>query len=508
MRNLVNAAFKFYYQQRYKFMQRYIRHPHKVQAEVCSNLVKSARYTEYGRKYDFDRIRNTKDFSERLPVTSYEDLKPFIERMMHGEKDVLWHGRVREFAKSSGTTSSKSKFIPLPTQNLKRCHIRGNWEAMTLLYHNRPDAQIFAHKNMVMGGSIERFADYPKTQYGDVSAFMIKNIPYFARPFFTPDFETALMADWEKKLDRLARAAARTPNVTMIGGVPTWTVVLFRRILELTGKQHMLEVWPHFQVYIHGGVSFLPYREQFRQFFPSDQVSYQEVYNATEGFFSAQDRFDEEGMLLFLNSGIYYEFLPMEEWDKADPQAISLREVEIGKHYAPVISTTAGLWRYTPGDTISFISTDPYRIRVTGRTKQFVNAFGEEVMVENTDQAIALACSETGAQVEEYTVAPIYFGETGRGGHDWLVEFKKPPRNLERFRDRLDIFLQQLNSDYEAKRYKDLALEKLRLRVLPRGTFHDWMRAKGKLGGQNKVPRLANHREYVEEILDFLGQSV
>jgi hypothetical protein len=379
---------------------------------------------------------------------------------------------------------------------------------MTLLYHNRPDAKIFARKNMVMGGSIETFKDYPKTQFGDVSAFMIKNIPYFARPFFTPDFETALMAEWEEKLERLALAAIQTPEVAMIGGVPTWTVVLFRRILEITGKENMLEVWPDFQVYIHGGVSFLPYKEQFRQFFPSDQVSFQEVYNATEGFFAAQDHFGEEGMLLFLNSGIYYEFLPMEEWGKPNPQAIPLKDVEVGKHYAPVISTTAGLWRYSPGDTISFTSTSPYRIRVTGRTKQFVNAFGEEVMVENTDQAIALACEQTGAQVDEYTVAPIYFGEPGKGGHDWLVEFLQPPRDIEQFRDLLDQYLQQLNSDYEAKRYKDLAMKKLQLRVLPKGTFYDWMRARGKYGGQNKVPRLANNRQYVDEILDFLGERV
>ena len=433
MRNLVNTAFKFYYQQRYKLMQRYMRYPHKVQSEVCSNLVKSARYTEFGQKHGFDKIRKPEDFAKQIPIGDYEDFKPYIDRMMRGEKDVLWHGRVREYAKSSGTTSSKSKFIPLPTQNLKRSHIRGSWEAMTLLYHNRPDAKIFARKNMVMGGSIERLAAYPKTQYGDVSGFLIKNIPYIARPFFAFDFETALLGEWEEKLERMAHIAINTPNIAMIGGVPTWTVVLFRRILELTGKQNMLEVWPDFQVYMHGGVSFLPYQAQFREFFPSDKVSYQEIYNASEGYFAAQDQFGEEGMLLFLNSGIYYEFLPMEEWYQAEPKAIPLSAVEIGKHYALVISTTGGLWRYTPGDTISFVSTNPYRIKVTGRTKQFVNAFGEEVMVENTDQAIALACLETDALVEEYTVAPIFFKKHGHGGHEWLIEFKKEPQDLAKF---------------------------------------------------------------------------
>ena len=508
MQKLTNTAFAFYYKQRYKIMQRYMEQPELVQREVFRDLLRAARFTEFGKRYDFKSISSPEDFAQRVPVHDYEDLKPFIERMMHGEKDVLWDGRVSYFSKSSGTTSAKSKFIPVSRQNLKRCHIRGSWDAMTLMYHNRPDCTIFGNKNIVMGGSVDRFAPFPKTEFGDVSAFMIRSIPGIARPFYGVDFEIALMAEWEEKRERMAQQAAHIPHITMIGGVPTWTVVLFRRILELTGKSHMLEVWPQFEAYIHGGVSFAPYRSQFEAFFPSDQVTYQEVYNASEGYFAAQDDFNDPGLLLFLNNGMYFEFIPMEEWGREHPKAVPIWEVELDKNYALMISTNSGLWRYVPGDTVAFVSKAPYRIKITGRTKQYVNAFGEEVMVANTDKAIALTCKQTGAQVRDYTVAPIYFSGDQRGGHEWLIEFTVPPPQLEAFRDLLDQTLQQINSDYEAKRYKDLALKKLILRVLPHGTFDDWLRSKGKYGGQNKVPRLANHREYVEEILGFLEESV
>ena len=508
MKNWTNTAFGFYYKQRYKIIQRYMDHPDLVQKEVLSGLLKSARFTEFGQKYDFRSIHSPKTYAERVPIQDYEAFQSYIKRMMHGEKDVLWDGRVSYFSKSSGTTSAKSKFIPVSRQSLKRCHTRGSWDAMTMLYHNRPDATIFGNKNMVMGGTIEKFAPYPKTEFGDVSGFLIRNIPGIARPFFAIDFETALMAEWEEKLERLARIGANTPNITLIGGVPTWTVVLFRRILELTGKDNMLEVWPDFQAYMHGGVSFDPYRSQFEQFLPSDKVSFQEIYNASEGYFAAQDDFSQPGMLLLLNNGMYFEFIPMEEWGNENPTAIPLWEVEKGKNYAIVISTNSGLWRYTPGDTVSFISTNPYRIKVSGRTKQYVNAFGEEVMVSNTDKALTMACEATGAQVQDYTVAPVYFSGGDSGGHEWLIEFKVPPNNMVYFRDLLDLNLQQVNSDYEAKRYKDIALKKLALKVLPEGAFNDWLRSKGKYGGQHKVPRLANHREYVEEILNFLGEEV
>ncbi|MCG8330959.1 MAG: GH3 auxin-responsive promoter family protein [Chitinophagales bacterium] len=508
MKKWINRGFKWYYAQRYRSIQRFIQYPHQVQERLLRQFIDFTKHTEWGKSHQFRAIKNIDQFAQRVPIQNYESLFPFINRMMMGEKDVLWSGQVQWFSKSSGTTGSKSKYIPVTSQNLKKCHIRGTWDTMALFYNNRPDARQFECKSMIMGGSLYQYEPHPKTTIGDVSAIMTYNMPWVGRPFFAPDIKTALLADWEEKLEKLALAGANEPNIVMIGGVPTWTIVLFRRILELTGKSNMLEVWPHFQAYIHGGVSFTPYRKQFEAFFPSDQINYQEIYNASEGYFAAQDDFSRNDMLLLLNNGIYYEFLPIEEWHKEQPEAIPLQQVEKGKQYALVITTNSGLWRYTPGDTVMFTSTYPYRIKVTGRMKQFVNAFGEEVIVENTDKAIAQTCQQTGAIVLEYTVAPIYFEGSGQGGHEWVIEFERPPHDMEIFNSQLDLNLQKINSDYEAKRAKSIALKQLRLHPVPQGTFIEWMRFRGKYGGQNKVPRLANHRKYVEEILDFLGNMV
>ena len=503
MRKMINQLFRLYYKQRYKTIEHYMQHPHDVQQALLTQLIEATRHTVWGKKYDHRSIHNLPTFMDRIPISQYEDIQPYIKRMMMGEKDVLWSGQVRWFAKSSGTTDGKSKYIPVTSQSRKYCHIRGTCDTMTLFYRHRSDARQFECKSIVMGGTVERYAPYPKTMIGDVSAIMISHMPFVGRPFYIPDFKTALLPDWEEKLERLARIAADTPNVVMIGGVPTWTVVLLRRILELTGKDNMLEVWPEAQLYVHGGVSFVPYREQFRNFFPSNDFTYQETYNASEGFFAVRDDFSSNDMLLLLDNGIYYEFLPVEEWYKENPKAIPLSEVEIGVNYAMVISTNAGLWRYVPGDTVMFTSTYPYKIQITGRTKQFVNAFGEEVMVDNTDKALAKTCLATQATVVDYTVAPIYFQQEDRGRHEWLIEFEHPPVDLEYFSKLLDQNLQAINSDYEAKRYKSIALARLKLTVLPTGTFKEWLRAKGKLGGQHKVPRLANDRKYIDEILSF-----
>lgn len=503
MRKMINQLFRLYYKQRYRTIEHYMRHPHDVQQTLLTQLIEATRHTAWGKKYDHRSLGNLPTFMDRIPISQYEDIQPYIKRMMLGEKDVLWSGQVRWFAKSSGTTDGKSKYIPVTSQSRKYCHIRGTWDTMTLFYRHRSDARQFECKSIVMGGTVERYTPYPKTMIGDVSAIMISHMPFVGRPFYIPDFKTALLPDWEEKLERLARIAADTPNVVMIGGVPTWTVVLLRRILELTGKDNMLEVWPEAQLYVHGGVSFVPYREQFRNFFPSDDFTYQETYNASEGFFAVRDDFSSNDMLLLLDNGIYYEFLPVEEWYKENPKAIPLSEVEVGVNYAMVISTNAGLWRYVPGDTVMFTSTYPYKIQITGRTKQFVNAFGEEVMVDNTDKALAKTCLVTQATVVDYTVAPIYFQQEDRGRHEWLIEFEHPPVDLEQFTQLLDQNLQAINSDYEAKRYKSIALARLKLTVLPGGTFKEWLRAKGKLGGQHKVPRLANDRKYIDEILSF-----
>ena len=508
MKKVVNNIFHWYYRKRYERICQGVANPQRVQMQWLRHLLKAASWTEWGKAHQFARIHSWEDYATRVPLQEYEDVKPFINRMMHGEKDVLWSGRVKWFSKSSGTTSDKSKFIPVTSHNLKYCHLRGSWDTMALFYHNRPDARQFECKSMLMGGSLSPFAPYPSSTVGDISAIMINAMPYVARPFFAPDVKTALLDDWEEKLDRLVVHGTHEDSIVMIGGVPTWTVVLMKRILAQTGKKHMLEVWPHFQGYIHGGVNFEPYREQFDALFPSPAVSFQEIYNASEGYFAAQDRFGTEGMLLFIDNGIFYEFLPLEEWNRPNGQPIPLWEVEPHKHYALVISTNSGLWRYMPGDTVKFVSTNPYRLKVTGRTKQFINAFGEEVMIENVESAIAQTCRDLGVLVSEYTVAPQYISGHQKGGHQWLIEFEKPPNDLKVFAHHLDQNLQALNSDYQAKRYKDIALVCLKIDALPKGTFLEWLKAKGKVGAQHKVPRLSNNRVYIEEIMKFLGNEV
>ena len=512
MRKLTNEIFRSYLNFRMRHIRRYMAHPHEVQREWFERLLLTARDTEWGQKFDFKSIKSHRQFAKRMPVQDYESLKPYIQRMMHGEKDVLWNGRIRYFSKSSGTTGDKSKFIPVSSQNLRYCHKGGSWDTTALFYDQRSDAELFQRRSLLMGGSLSRFEPFPKSILGDVSAVMISQVPFFVQPFVTPDFDTALMPDFEKKIERIARICSQE-DVVMLGGVPTWTVVLFHRILELTGKSNMLEVWPNLQAYIHGGVSFTPYREQFHKFLPSEkslpagkQVSYQEIYNASEGYFAIQNDFTTNDMLLLLDNGVYYEFLPMEEWHKEYPKAIPLEAVKVGENYAIIISTNAGLWRYKIGDTVTFTSVLPYKIKITGRTRQFVNAFGEEVMVHNTDRALTETCAATGAAVLEYTVAPVYFKGSGKGGHEWLVEFEREPADLKNFNQLLDKNLQRINSDYEAKRYRNLALEPLRLRPVPPGTFYKWLKMKGKYGGQHKVPRLSNERSYVDEILAFLEE--
>lgn len=504
MRTLANFLFQSYYNYRFGQIEHFMNNPHEAQTAVFKRLMEAGRQTEWGKKHHFREVKNLKDFAEKVPVQDYESLKPFIQRMMEGEKSILWPGAVTQFSKSSGTTNDKSKFLPVSDENFKDCHIKGTWDTMTILYHNRPDCTIFSGKNFLMAGSHQKYKPHLNTIYGDVSALMVRSMPKVARPFFEPDLDTIFMEDWEKKIEIMAEVAIeQSSQIRMVGGVPTWIIVFFRKILEMSGKEHMLEVWPNFEAYIHGGVSIKPYREQLYRFLPSSDVTYQEVYNASEGYFGSQLEFDKDDMLLLLDNGVYYEFIPMEEWQEDNPKAIPLADVEIGKNYAMLISTNAGLWRYLIGDTVMFTSTFPYKIKITGRTKQFVNAFGEEVMVSNTDKAIELTCQTTGAIVSEYTVAPVYIEGTGKGGHEWLIEFENAPDNMEQFNKVLDLNLQKINSDYEAKRYKDMALEQLRMTAMPKGTFLSWMKAKGKYGVQNKVPRLANNRKYVEEILEF-----
>ena len=507
VRKSIDIFMRWYLAQRYKRIKRYMDFPVLVQERWLDNMKTAASFTEWGKQYDFSKIKTRKDFASCMPIQDYESLKPYIERMMLGEPDVLWGGEVKWFSKSSGTTSSKSKFIPVSSQNLRHCHIKGTWDTMSIIYNQLPHATQFRYKTLLMGGCIDPVPGNPRARTGDVSAIMIEHMPRIARPFFTPDFEIALMKDFEEKLEIKAKILSKEKDMVMIGGVPTWLIVLFRKILRNTGKDNMLEVWPNLQVYTHGGVSFAPYKKQFAQFFPGDQVKYFEIYNASEGYFGMQHGVDDEDMLLLMDSGVYYEFLPQSEWYKENKETILLEDIEIGKNYALVISTNAGLWRYTTGDTISFTSTKPFRFKITGRINQFVNAFGEEVIVENTDRALARTCESMPCSITDYTVAPKYFEGNNKGGHEWLIEFKIPPQDLNLFASLLDENLKKLNSDYEAKRFNDLALLSLKITSLPPGTFSKWFKSKGRYTTQAKVPRLANHREYVDDILQILHGS-
>ena len=473
--------------------------PEQAQRDVLQNLVTAAQYTEFGRQYNFSELFTISAFKQTVPIHEYEDIKPYIERIMQGEQNVLWNTPIFWFAKSSGTTSDKSKFIPVSDESLKDCHYKAAKDVLTLYYQFNPDSELLTGKGLVIGGSHTINRLNPEAQYGDLSAVLLQNTPFWGHWLRTPDLDIALMDEWESKIERLAESTIKE-NVTSISGVPTWTLVLFKRILEITGKNNMSEVWPSLELFMHGGVSFTPYKDQFRKLIGKD-IHYLEMYNASEGFFAAQDIPGQEGLLLFLDHGIFIEFMPANEYGKDHPTTIGLNDVKIGENYAPVISTNGGLWRYLLGDTIQFTSLSPFRIKVSGRLKHYMNAFGEEVIVDNTDKAIAVASERTGAIVNDYTAAPVYFSDASNGAHEWLIEFEREPSSIEQFTKELDVALKSINSDYEAKRHKDIALRPPILHAMKKGTFAEWLRSKGKLGGQHKVPRLSNERKFVEEIL-------
>jgi hypothetical protein len=509
MKWLVNELVKQFLRMRMRRIEGYMLRPEEAQERWLHTLLDAGKDTEYGKKHGFSSIRNAESFAKTVPMQDYEGIKGQIARMMQGEQNVLWPGEVNWYSKSSGTTSEKSKFIPIPEANLYACHIAGSWDSLALLYHNKPDMEVFRRRNLVLPGSYESLKEYPKTKFGDISALLTFHMPAIGRMFYTPDIDIALQPNFEDKINQIATVISKQDDIVMFGGVPTWIIVLFRMILEKTGKSNILEVWPHLQAYMHGGVGFEPHRQKFHALIPSNNFVYQEIYNASEGYFGAQCDLGVHDMLLFADNGIFYEFLPIEELDKEFPRTVTLADVEIGKNYAMLITTNSGLWRYMPGDTLVFTRKNPHCFLITGRTKQFINAFGEEVMVGDTDKALAETCRQMDVVVNEYTAAPVYFGENNRskGGHEWVVEFEKEPGDLAQFNQLLDETLQRINSDYEAKRFKGLALDQLRLRTVPKGTFMRWMRARGKFGNQNKVPRLANHRQFVEEVLQFTQEA-
>ena len=478
-------------------------HSIDAQRAVLQDLVTTAQYTQFGKKYNFSSLFSLKEYKRKVPIHEYEDLQPYIEQMLKGEENVLWNTPVKWFAKSSGTTNNKSKFIPVSDESLQENHFKASKDVLTNYYNNFPSSDLLTGKGLVVGGSHQINQLNEDIQYGDLSAVLIQNTPFWGQWLRTPELSVALMDDWGEKIEKLAQSTANE-NVTSLAGVPTWTLLLLKRILEIKQKEYIKDIWPNLELYINGGVSFIPYRDQFEKII-GKKINYLEIYNASEGFFAGQENPNDDGMTLFTEHGIFYEFMPIEEYGKKIPNTIGLDKVIPGKNYAIIITTTGGLWRYLVGDTIAFTSVDPYKIKVTGRLKHYINAFGEEVIVDNSDAAITVATKKTNAIISDYTAAPIYFSEEKNGAHEWLIEFDREPVDLKIFTEELDIALKNVNSDYEAKRYKDIALGLPKIHSLPKGTFSKWLQKKGQIGGQHKIPRLSNERIIVEEILNMIN---
>ena len=492
--SITGIARKFF-APRWRELERHNNEAEALQRDVLSRLVSRAKDTEWGRYHHFADMKTYEDFVRCNPVTDYEELKGHIDRMRHGEADLLWPGRVKWYAKSSGTTNDKSKFIPVSKEGLKRLHYKGGSDVVAMYLRNNPQSRMFDGKGLILGGSHQANYNLPGSLVGDLSAILIENINPVVNLFRVPQKETALLSDFEVKRDRIAREAM-TKNVTNLSGVPSWMLSVLNRVMELSGKTHLQEVWPNLEVFFHGGVAFTPYREQYQQLITSPKMHYMETYNASEGFFGIQDDPNDKSMLLMLDYDCFYEFQEL-----GTQTIVPLWGVEKGKNYAMLISTSCGLWRYTIGDTVQFTSTNPYKFIISGRTKSFINAFGEELIVDNAEQGLAYACQQTGAQVLEYTAAPVFMDAQAKCRHQWLIEFSVPPEDLQRFARLLDARLQEVNSDYEAKRYKDITLQHLEIIPARKDLFNDWLKQKGKLGGQHKVPRLSNTRNQIEELL-------
>ncbi len=504
--SIISPAIKRYMKLRASAIDNFALNPIDTQKQVFNDLISSAQYTEFGKKYGFANLNFMKEFKSSVPIHDYDDLKPYIEKILAGNQNVLWDSPITWFAKSSGTTSDKSKFIPVSQESLDDNHFKSGKDVLALYLNQFPNSNVINGKCLTIGGSHQINQLNTDSFYGDLSAVMLQNMPYFSTLMRAPELSVALMDEWEAKLEAIIYEVFHE-NITYIAGVPTWTLILLKRILEISGGNDLKEVWPNLELYIHGGVSFKPYKKQFEALLPHSSMNYQETYNASEGFFAAQDDLNAEGMLLFLNHGIFYEFMPMEEFGKDDPQTLQLSDVELGQNYVLIISTNGGLWRYVMGDTIMFTSLTPFRIKVTGRVKHFINAFGEELIIDNSDFAIEKACIDTGSKVNDYTAAPIYMEGSKNGAHEWIIEFDHLPVSLMQFTEKLDFYLKQSNSDYEAKRHKDIALSMPVIHQIQKGGFNEWLKSKGKLGGQHKVPRLSNERNFIEEIMKFITKE-
>lgn len=497
---LFNTVVNWFIKQRIDQIQHFIDNPIETQKGILFSQLFHSEDTEYGKKYGFNSISSYQDFKNKVPVVTYEDFEPYIERARQGYKDVSWPGYIKHFAKSSGTTNAKSKFIPISAESLEYCHMKAGKDMVSIYANNHPENQLFTNKNLRLGGSSELYADF-NTKFGDLSAIIIDNLPFWVEITTIPSKKVSLMSEWESKLKAIV-SQVKNEDVGSILGVPSWMMVLLQRVLKETEVGNISELWPNLEVFFHGGISFKPYREQYQNII-GKKINYYEIYNASEGFFGIQDHSNSDEMLLMLDYGIFYEFIPMEQFHLSNPKVLSLEEVEKGKNYAMVITTNGGLWRYLIGDTVMFTSTNPFRIKITGRTKHYINAFGEELMINNVESALAKACEHTKASVTEFTGAPVFMKENESGAHEWIFEFSAPPENMDVFIDSFDKHLKSVNSDYEAKRYKDITLKRPVVHIARPNLFYNWLESKGKLGGQNKVPRLSNDREYIDVLLEL-----
>lgn len=491
---------RFFLGKRLKDFELYASQPEAVQQKVLRRLLNDAAHTTWGREHGYASIKSYTDYAAAVPLQTYDDLKPYIDRMRNGEDNLLWHSKVKWYAQSSGTTNDKSKYIPVTSEGLDDTHYRGGADCVAIYLGMNPSSRFFSGKGLILGGSFNEQPNPDGSRVGDLSAVLMQNINPVVNFFRVPSKEVALMREWESKIERLAADTA-SANVTNLSGVPSWMLVVLKKVLDITGKDSIEQVWPGIEVFFHGGVSFTPYRSQYKELIKSDQMHYVETYNASEGFFGIQSDLSDPSMMLMIDYGVFYEFVPMTEFGKPNARAVSLTDVELGKNYAMVISSSCGLWRYVIGDTVMFTSKRPYKFRITGRTKHFINAFGEELIVDNAEKGLARACAETGAKVLDYSAAPVYMDAQGKCRHQWLIEFAVMPDSLDHFVTVLDMALKSVNSDYEAKRTKDIALQLPEVVVARPGLFNDWLKGKGKLGGQHKVPRLSNTRDIIDEML-------
>lgn len=497
---LVNSIASWFLKKRFHQIELFLKYPNEVQQELLFSLLDIAKDTEVGKQHEFASIKNYATFAQRVPITTYEDFQDKIERSRQGENNIFWPKPIKWFAKSSGTTNAKSKFIPVSTDSLEDCHYAASKDLLCMYLNNNEDSQLFTGKSLRLGGSKELYKENG-TVFGDLSAILIDNMPFWAEFSSTPSSKVSLMSDWETKMAAVVNETINE-NVTSLAGVPSWMLVLLNNVLDKTDKTSLFDVWPNLEVYFHGGVSFNPYIEQYRNILPKKDFKYYETYNASEGFFAIQDQNYSGDLLLMLDYGIFYEFIPMDNYGTLDQKVIPLSEVEVNKNYAVVITTNAGLWRYKiGGDTVRFVSISPYRIKVSGRTKHHINVFGEELIIENAEDALKKVCKKTKSEIVDYTAAPIFMDGKEKGAHEWLIEFKTPPKDIDYFNELFDNALKSLNSDYEAKRYNNMTLNKPKIHVARTQLFYDWLKQNNKLGGQHKVPRLSNTRQYIDELL-------